>query len=375
MAFASADTSLLDEPLRPDYHGVWVGALVPALLGGEQVPWLPQAAATARHVVLLVLDGLGWVTIEQQRHVLPTLGGMQGGPITAVAPSTTAAALTSISTGLTPAQHGMVGYRMRVSGAVLNVLRWQVPGGRGNAPDPVRVQPIPPFLGRKVPVVTRADFRDGGFTAAHLRGSEFIGWQTTAILVEHISRLVAAGQRFVYAYYDGVDKVAHAYGLADGFMAAELAETDRLVGILLDRLPHDCALVVTADHGQVAAGKGDFIDLASLHHLIAAYAGEGRFRSLHARPGAAGELLAATRERFGDVAWVFTRDELFDEGWLGEGATMEIRHRVGDIVLAARARVAFADPTAPQEANLVAQHGSLTRDEILVPLLAARGRR
>jgi predicted AlkP superfamily pyrophosphatase or phosphodiesterase len=364
----------VDEPLRPDYDGAWVGALVPALLGGEVVPWLPEVAATASSVVLLVLDGLGWSAIEQQPEALRTLTGMEGGPITAVAPSTTAAALTSISTGLTPAQHGMVGYRMRVFGAVLNVLRWQVPGGRNNAPDPVRVQPVPPFLGQKVPVVTRADFRDSGFTAAHLRGSEFVGWQTTAILVEHVCRLVAAGQTFVYAYYDGVDKVAHAYGLANGFLRAELAETDRLVGVLLDRLPGHCALLITADHGQVAAGKRDFLDLKAIHHLVAAYAGEGRFRSLYAYPGAAGELLAAAKERFGDVAWVFTRDELFDDGWLGDGATAEIRHRIGDVVLAARAQVAFADPNTPQELSLVAQHGSLTRDEMLVPVLAARGR-
>jgi hypothetical protein len=328
----------------------------------------------AGSVVLLVLDGLGWVMIEQHRDALVQLGTMEGGPITAVVPSTTATALTSISTGLTPAQHGMVGYRMRVNGQVLNVLRWQVPGGRSNAPDPTQVQPSPPFFGHKIPVVTRAEFRDSGFTVAHLRGTDFLGWQTVAVLVEHVRRMVADGKRFVYAYYDGVDKVAHAHGLADGFLAAELAETDRLVGMLLDRLPRDCALVVTADHGQVQAGKQKFISLGPLHHLISTYAGEGRFRSLHARPGATAELQAAAEEQLGDVAWVFTRDELFDDGWLGPGATTEIRHRIGDVVLAARDTVAFTDPKMPNEANLIAQHGSLTRDEMLVPLLVAYGR-
>ncbi len=328
----------------------------------------------ARSVVLLVLDGLGWVTIEQHRDALAHLGAMEGGPITAVVPSTTATALTSISTGLTPAQHGMVGYRMRVGGQVLNVLRWRVPGGRNNAPDPARVQPVPPFLGHKVPVVTRAEFRDSGFTAAHLRGSDFLGWQTVAILVEQVRRLVAGGTRFVYAYYDGVDKVAHAHGLANGFLAAELAETDRLVGLLLDRLPGDCALLVTADHGQVQSGKREFVGLGEFDHLVAAYAGEGRFRSLYARRGAAAELHAVLSERLGGLAWVFMRDELFDDGWLGTGATTEIRHRIGDVVLAARGRAAFTDPKMPNEVNLVAQHGSLTPDEMLVPLLAAYGR-
>jgi hypothetical protein len=362
-------------PVRPDYDGAWVGAVMPALLGNELPPWLPEPAVTARAVVLLVLDGLGWGTIERHRGALPNLAAMEGAPISAVVPTTTAAALTSIATGLTPAQHGMVGYRMRVNGLVLNVLRWQVPGGRSGAPDPARVQPVPPFLGREIPVVTRAEFRDSGFTAAHLRGSRFLGWQTTAVLVEHVRRVVADGQRFVYAYYDGVDKVAHAHGLQNGFLAAELSETDDLVGRLLDRLPGDCALVLTADHGQVEAGRRQFRSLGSLNDFVSAYSGEGRFRSLHARAGAAGELHAAATEQFADEAWIFWRDELFDDGWMGDGATIEVRHRIGDVVLAARAPVAFADPHAPNEANLVAQHGSLTADEMLVPLLAARGRR
>jgi len=364
----------LPAPVRPQYDGGWIGGLVPALLGRDTPDWLPEPAVMARNVVLLVLDGLGWVTIEEHRPALAHLGAMQGGPITAVVPSTTATALTSISTGLTPAQHGMVGYRMRVGGQVLNVLRWHVTGGRSNAPDPTQVQPSPPFLGHKVPVVTRAEFRDSGFTNAHLRGGDFLGWQTIAVLVERVRRLVTSGQRFVYAYYDGIDKVAHAHGLANGFLAAELAETDRLVGMLLDRLPGDCALVVTADHGQVQTGKQEFISLDPLHHLVTAYSGEGRFRSLHARAGAATDLHAAAVAQFGHVAWIFTRDELFDDGWLGYGATTEVRHRLGDVVLAARHLVAFTDPKMPNEANLVAQHGSLTPDEVLVPLLAAYGR-
>ena len=34
---------------------------------------------------------------------------MTGGPITSVVPSTTATALTSITTGLSPGEHGVVG--------------------------------------------------------------------------------------------------------------------------------------------------------------------------------------------------------------------------------------------------------------------------
>ena len=50
--------------------------------------------------MLLVLDGLGWEQLQERRHLAPTLASMVGGPITTVAPSTTATALTdSIKSG------------------------------------------------------------------------------------------------------------------------------------------------------------------------------------------------------------------------------------------------------------------------------------
>ena len=49
--------------------------------------------------------------------------------------------------------------------------------------------------------------------------------------------------------------------------------------------------------------------------------------------------------------------------------------RIGDVVLAAREPVAFVDPALPNERKLRSGHGSLTPDEMYVPLLAARGTR
>ena len=81
-------------------------------------------------------------------------------------------------------------------------------------------------------------------------------------------------------------------------------------------------------------------------------------------------------DAFGEVAWVFGRDQLVDEGWLGpEPPAGDVVTRIGDVTLAAKGNVAFADPTHPHETRLRAGHGSLSPDEMLVPLLAGRGRR
>jgi hypothetical protein len=362
------------EWVRPDLDGASVAGLVPALLAQPRHDWLPACAREADTVVLLVLDGFGWSALEEHRNLVPTIAAMEGGPITTVVPSTTSTALTSIATGLAPAQHGITGYRMVVSGAVLNVLRWDYPNGR-RAPEPFDVQRHTAFLGRDVPVVTRSEFQSSGFTAAHLRGGRFIGWHTTSTLVEHCRRLALARERLVYAYYPGVDTVAHEFGLRNEFFTRELVSVDALVGELRDALPAHATLLVTSDHGQVHLERDDWVELRELEPLVELMAGDGRFRYLHAPRGRARDLADAARDTVGDRAWVFTRRELLDDGWMGQGATGTVPGRVGDVVLAAREPVAFVDPALPYETNLRSGHGSITRDEMLVPLLAARGAR
>jgi predicted AlkP superfamily pyrophosphatase or phosphodiesterase len=100
-----------DQPQLPDYGGACITNLVPALIERpEPLPsWLPAPVAEADQVVLLLLDGLGWEQLATRRHLTPTLAAMTGGAITSVVPTTTAAALTSLTTGLPPGEHGVVG--------------------------------------------------------------------------------------------------------------------------------------------------------------------------------------------------------------------------------------------------------------------------
>jgi predicted AlkP superfamily pyrophosphatase or phosphodiesterase len=359
--------------VRPDLDGASIAGVVPALLGARDASWLPEPAREAEAVVLLVLDGLGWNAVREHADVMPEVAAMTGGPVTTVLPATTATALTSITTGLAPAQHGILGYRMLVGRDVLNVLRWTV-ADRHRPPDPFDVQRHTAFMGRPVPVITKSEFRTTGFTQAHLRGGRFIGWHTTATLVELCAAEVDARERLVYAYYPGVDSVAHEFGLQARVWRRELAAADAIVRDLLDALPAHAALLVTADHGQVHLDRSSWIAVPELLPMTAAMAGDGRFRYLYAHKGAQRDLVAAAREVVGETAWVWSRGELLDEGLLGAGATGSIPGRIGDVVLAARDPIAFVDPALPNEANLRSGHGSLTPDEMLVPLVAAPGR-
>jgi predicted AlkP superfamily pyrophosphatase or phosphodiesterase len=368
-----------DEPVLPDYGGACLSSVVPALFdrfSPDAPSWLPAPARGARQVVLLVLDGLGWEQLQADAIHVPTVAAGQGGPITSVVPTTTATALTSITTGRPPADHGVVGYRVRVDGddghgdEVMNVLRWRPPPGDMRRRRPAGTfQTVPPFRGLAVPAVTRSEFASTGFTAAHLAGARLVGWSVPSTLVVEVRRLLGEGEPFVYAYYDGLDKVAHERGLGE-YYAQELRTVDRLVGDLVEALPAGAALVVTSDHGQVEVGTSARLPGPDLLAGVELLSGEGRFRWLHARPGATADVAAAGEEAHGDEAWVRTREQIVDEGWFGGPITKEVAHRLGDVALVARAPVAFLDPADTGETRLLARHGSLTTAEMYVPLVA-----
>lgn len=360
-------------PVLPDYQGACLSNVVPALLGRGRSPlpsWMPELVADAPQVVLLALDGLGSRQLAVRHSLAPTLTSMQGEEIVTVAPSTTATALTSLVLGCPPGEHGVIGYRIEVGGDVLNILRWQVAGEDVRSSIlPVSIQDKPAFGGSRPPVVTKAEFLGTGFTDAHLSDIRFHGWRQSSTLVTAVRRLLRSGEPFIYAYYEGLDKVAHEYGLGEYF-DAELMAVDRLVGDLASVLPPGAVLVVTADHGQVDVGDSLVTIEEDVMSHVSLLSGEGRFRWLHAKLGAAEDLVEAARQAHGHQAWVVSRAESISNGWFGPKVSEAAAGRLGDVVLAACKPLAFIDPTDSGPYKLVSRHGSLTADEMMVPLLA-----
>ena len=346
-----------------------VSSIVPAIVMRKSTSLVSEAVLASQSIVLFVVDGLGWHQIDRYRDQLPCLGEALGTPITTVAPSTTAAALTSICTGVLPGEHGVVGYKIDTPQGLLNCLRWTA-GSKSMLKDlpPIDFQPVEPFLGARPPVVTRAEFRVSGFTQAHLRNGEFCGWWSPATLVTEIADQVKSGSPFVYAYYDGLDKVAHVHGMQRHYLD-ELKFVDALVERIIEELPEDAALLVTADHGMVEVGDQVFDLDEELVQRTSGTSGEARFLWLHAKDGRAEGLLEAAQAH-SDVAWIVAIEQILDECWFGAHVTPEARMRMGEVAIVAREPVALMDPRQPDAPQLVARHGSMTREEMLVPFIS-----
>ncbi len=166
--------------------------------------------------------------------------------------------------------------------------------------------------------------------------------------------------------------MAHAYGFGPHY-DAELVAVDRIVADVAAVLPPGAVLLVTADHGQIEVGsRVELLGRDAMSH-VRFFSGEGRFRWVHARPGATDDLASLLTEQYGDTTWVRTREQLVDDGWFGGPLADGFADRLGDVALIPFEPIAFVDPADTGENRLACRHGSLTTDEMLVPLVALGG--
>lgn len=363
-------------PLAPAYDASSLGALLPGVAASLGVATtLPSVAfAPAERVCVVLIDGLGNQLLADNASDAPFLASLSGTVLRAGCPSTTATSMGSFGTGLPPGRHGLVGYQVMdpERGVLLNELRWDP------AVDPYLWQPYPTIFeqlisaGVMCTAIGNPEFAGTGLTVAALRGPTFVGLDK---LHDRVNAAVAALAKpgLAYLYWGQVDTAGHVNGVRSRSWLSALREVDEAVARLARLLPTGTRLVVTADHGMVDVPHSYRVDLAEQRELqtgIEVLAGEARFAQAYCSFGAAAGVAARLTEAFGSRAWVRTRQEAIEAGWFGP-VDDRVLGRIGDVVIAAAEPFAFLDSrtAAPQELKLIGQHGSLTDDEQIVPLL------
>ncbi|MDJ1115420.1 alkaline phosphatase family protein [Microbacterium dauci] len=363
-----------DPPGARSLTGV-VPHVIAALEGGDS--WF----APARSGVVLLVDGLGRgnLTARAGHARFLTQRMTKKDAARTVFPSTTAAGLGSLLTGTAPGAHGLVGYRARVPGTdkAPNQLR----GYETDGLDPLTWQLQQPILdreaqhGRPVFVVTKAMYRDTGFTRALMRGAQFVAASTIAERVEVAADLALRHPgALVYAYVPELDGLGHAKGWESDEWSAGLEIVDAAARALDDALGGAAGAVLTADHGMVDVPRHRQMLLSDSDPLldgVRLIGGEPRMLHLYSEDGEAVSLLARWRDAEAQRSWVLSRSEAIEAGLFGAAVDAGVVPRIGDVLVAARSAVAYYDDREldkkPQK--MVGQHGSLTEQERIVPLV------
>lgn len=373
------------------HYPEYAGRADPGGYTGDRRPG-PWSFEPVRRACLFLVDGMGRELIAGHPEIAPYLAGLlagtagQVGPegtgrtLSAGFPSTTSTSLSSFGTGLPPGAHGMLGYKLRVPelGRLMNFLRWDQPV------DPLVWQPRETMFERferagvAVTHVAEPRFADTGLTRSVFRGARFSGAEVGDERAVRALELLEHGDReLVYLYYRDLDFAGHHTGVDSDGWREQLAYVDSLVRWLAERLPPDCALYVTADHGMIDIPAERKIDVDTDWELragVALLGGEARARHVYAQPGAARDVLAIWSERLEGLAEVRSRERAVAEGWFGAQVDDKTAERIGDVVVAMRDDWAItASRRETIESTLVGMHGSMTGAEQLIPLLEVRG--
>lgn len=374
-----------DVPPLPAFGGGSLADVLPAVLHGLGVrdgdPGRALELPASTQVCVVLVDGLGMKALLEHPDETPFLTSLLGHPasrhITSVFPTTTPIALTSLGTGLPPGEHGVTGLFIRLpeDGRLVNTL--DIP----SQVDMRSLQPRPTVFERAAAAgvaVTRVGpkaFDGQGLTEAGLRGGDYAVAESVGERVAAVSAAVRrATCSLTYVYFGDLDATGHRRGCTSPAWREELTHVDQLVEQLAAALPAGAALLVTSDHGMVDVPLENRWDVAATPALsdgVEAVAGDLRGVHVHTRPGAAADVLAAWRATLGEQFWVLSRSEAVGFGLYGPLVADHVLPRIGDVVAAARGDSAVVDSRVqpPAILGLLGLHGSLTDDELLVPLL------
>ncbi|WP_240611199.1 alkaline phosphatase family protein [Actinobaculum sp. 313] len=327
----------------------------------------------AERVCFVLVDGLGAHNLAARSGHVPTLRAWtQTEPLTTVAPSTTAAAITAVGTGEAPGATAMMSYALRspASGRSFSLISWNDPGL-----DPVSWQRMPTLfeqLGSTADacrLIQPASFVNSGLTLCALRGAKALVADSIDERIDAAAAALRTQCRAVYLYWEELDHAGHRHGWTSEQWTIQLEALDSAMAALARRLPSGTLIVLTADHGMVdVAERMDVADYPELQRDVDLVSGEERLLHLYTRePGA---VAARWREALGQRSMVLLRDDAIATGIFGE-VHAEARAVMGDVLVIQHGDFSIMDSRGrdPHRSLMRGVHGSLTAEEMLVPLI------
>ena len=383
----------LYKPALPDYAGGSLlnltASIISARGGQANHPVLRDLDTAAlgrrRNIVLLLLDGLGLEFLQAQPAGQCLAANIRS-RMTSVFPSTTTTAITTLLTGLAPREHGLMGWfsYWRSLDDVIAVLPFQRRRDRRSlspdVPNPAAFydhESLFDLLATAGHVVVPAHLAHSPFNASHSGGAAIHPYKDVSGLFRHVDRLVREPeQKYVYAYWPGIDHLAHEHGVASASVKTHFAAIDAACAELVSAIKGtDTTLIVTGDHGLIDVSVQKHIDLgnhtALQKRLSQPLCGERRVAYCHVRDGAADEFIAAAAQPLGDrFAFRKSRD-LVRDGWFGPGESHpELLSRIGDVTLLANGDASIKD-WLPGERRYwhIASHGGTSPAEMYIPLI------
>lgn len=336
----------------------------------------------ANSACVVLVDGLGSFNLKANAGHAPFLAKQLdvNGSTHCGFPSTTAASITSFGTGLPAGQHGIVGYQVvnPADGNLLNLLTgWGVGVDAKSWQPNATVNEVAVAAGVDALVIGPPEYDGTGFSVASMRGAKYVAAKTFDERIAKAKQALSAKQKtLIYLYFPELDQRAHAFGVDSNQWREKLEDLDASIRDLATSLNKTAGLILTADHGIIDVPRDKHIYLdeySSFLSGLTAVGGDPRVLFLYFA-GASNEQIESTalalQEVIGNAVRVLTKLQVIESGWYGQVSDSSAA-RMPEIFLLTMGAWALyhRDHAKPKSLNMIGQHGSISVEELTVPLL------
>lgn len=405
-----------EDMVPPAYYGLsilnlpttvaqWLGAPPLGVAPGLDARLRLPLGEEVRQVILVLVDGWGWYMFEhawKQGFLEPWQPWMERGVLgvlTSIVPSTTSAAIPTLWTGRSTAEHGITGYEMWMKeyGVIANMILhspsfFQVgPGLLEKAGfDPEQFLQHTTLgvhlyqAGIEVWAFQHFSIAGSGLSRMLLREVKVVTFNALpdlwTELTEALSQAAPERRRYIWVYWGMVDRLGHRFGPTDARVWAEIrtiAWTFRQ--FFLDALPpaqrEGTLVVITADHGMQTTPRNSRFEVKQhprlAQMLLLPPTGENRFIYLYPKPGRTRSLQNYFAEHWPETFILVPGRDLLQWRLFGPGHPHPaLPERVGQWVAIPRDQAYLW--WSPKENELLGRHAGLHYTEMLVPFLAFR---
>lgn len=334
---------------------------------------LPEAdrllAKNYKSVVLMLFDGMGKAILEKHLDENSFLRCRIVDTLSSVFPPTTTAATTTVKSGLSPLEHGWLGWTLHFDELNKNVSLFPNTLFRSDekAADFHVAEKFLPYES----VFDKIRRATNGEVEAY-EVSKFSEFAVSSVdeICAHVQNLCAQdGRKYIYTYWKEPDYSMHEYGTEHGIVHENVREINAKVEQMCQVLK-DTLVIVTADHGLIDT-KWEFLPEYDdvMQCLADMPTVESRAMSFFVKQGMHEQFEKAFNEHFSKYYHLFTHEQAFEEKLFGDGIANKLTESfVGDYFA-----VAVSDVSLEVQARTAdvfkAVHAGGTAQEYEVPLI------
>jgi predicted AlkP superfamily pyrophosphatase or phosphodiesterase len=359
------------------------------------------------NVLMFLVDGLSYnYWIQQTKEIeVCNLLGQKGivAPLTSVFPSTTAAALTTINSGLTPQEHGLLEWIIYVREIDMIIKTLRFTSIDSNTPDSLLEKEVDPkllFKGRTlyqqldtagVNSVTFVPESIAYSTYSQLihKGSLIIPYSDLLDLFKKIvKKLKQSEETYFYVYIDTLDYVGHQFGPHSNQYLKEFSTFSSLlikgfINKVETKIARKTIFLLTSDHGQIPVSPTETLYLNNYLKLTRNLQNPNRRRVyptgsprdvfLHIEPDRLEEIHDYLVQELSDQAYILKVTDALEMNLFGGGQTHNSFHdRIGNLLILPRGNhTIWFEHVKGEKFGLKGHHGGLHKEEMLIPFAAA----